>query len=114
MKRSQTLSRGHFILLVACVAGLAVPTFHGKPSGEINKPPADLHLYLLIGGANMAGRAEIPGDAGDIIDRCYLLNDKNEWEPNYTNSRDTRKYWDELDAQMRNTLDDLGLLKKGS
>lgn len=39
--------------------------------------------------------------------------DKNEWEPNYTNSRDTRKYWDELDAQMRGTLDDLGLLKKG-
>ena len=39
--------------------------------------------------------------------------DKNEWEQNYTNSRDTRKYWDELDAQMRGTLDDLGLLKKG-
>ena len=39
--------------------------------------------------------------------------DKNEWEPNYTNSRDTRKYWDELDAQMRSTLEDLGLLKKG-
>jgi putative tricarboxylic transport membrane protein len=43
--------------------------------------------------------------------RAHL--DKNEWEPNYTNSRDTRKYWDELDAQMRMTLDDLGLLKKG-
>lgn len=39
--------------------------------------------------------------------------DKNMWEPNYTNSRDTRKYWDELDVQMRSTLDDLGLLKKG-
>ena len=44
--------------------------------------------------------------------RAHL--DKNEWEPNYTTSRDTRKYWDELDAQMRSTLDDLGLLKKGS
>lgn len=39
--------------------------------------------------------------------------DKNSWEPNYTNSRDTRKYWDELAVQMRDTLDDLGLLKKG-
>lgn len=47
----------------------------------------------------------------DATWRAHL--DKNEWEPNYTNSRDTRKYWDELDAQMRNTLDDLGLLKKG-
>ena len=44
--------------------------------------------------------------------RAHL--DKNEWEPNYTNSRDTRKYWDELDVQMRSTLDDLGLLKKGN
>ena len=43
--------------------------------------------------------------------RAHL--DKNLWEPNYTNSRDTRKYWDELDVQMRSTLDDLGLLKKG-
>ena len=48
----------------------------------------------------------------DATWRAHL--DKNEWEPNYTNSRDTRKYWDELDAQMRSTLDDLGLLKKGS
>lgn len=47
----------------------------------------------------------------DPIWRAHL--DKNEWEPNYTSSRDTRKYWDELDAQMRSTLDDLGLLKKG-
>ena len=39
--------------------------------------------------------------------------DRNMWEPNYTNSRDTRKYWDDLAAQMRDTLDDLGLLKKG-
>ncbi len=43
--------------------------------------------------------------------RAHL--DRNLWEPNYTNSRDTRKYWDDLAAQMRNTLDDLGLLKKG-
>jgi len=48
----------------------------------------------------------------DATWRAHL--DKNEWEPNYTNSRDTRKYWDELDAQMRSTLDDLGLLKKGN
>lgn len=47
-------------------------------------------------------------------DAAWRANlDKNSWEPNYTNSRDTRKYWDELDAQMRSTLDDLGLLKKG-
>lgn len=38
---------------------------------EQTAPPANLHLYLLIGQSNMAGRAEIPEDAGGIIDRCY-------------------------------------------
>ncbi|MBX3650941.1 MAG: tripartite tricarboxylate transporter substrate binding protein [Burkholderiales bacterium] len=38
--------------------------------------------------------------------------EKNSWAPNYTNSRDTRKYWDELSVQMRDTLDELGLLKR--
>jgi predicted TIM-barrel fold metal-dependent hydrolase len=43
--------------------------------------PKDLHVYLLIGQSNMAGRATIPEDAAGVIDRCYLLNDKNEWVP---------------------------------
>lgn len=38
--------------------------------------------------------------------------DKNLWVGNYTNGRDTRKYWDELAVQLRGTLDDLGLLKQ--
>lgn len=38
--------------------------------------------------------------------------DKNLWTANYTNSRDTRKYWEELNVQLRGTLDDLGLLKQ--
>lgn len=43
--------------------------------------PKDLQIYLLIGDANMGGRAEIPADAAGILQRCYLLNDQNEWEP---------------------------------
>lgn len=71
----------HLLFLVACLIGLAVPRFYGQQPEKSNKPPENLHLYLLVGGANMAGRAEIPADAGDIIDRCYLFNEKNEWEP---------------------------------
>ena len=41
----------------------------------------DLHVYLLIGQSNMAGRAKVPEDMAGVIDRCYLLNDKNEWVP---------------------------------
>jgi len=38
--------------------------------------------------------------------------DRNLWVANYTNGRDTRKYWDDLAVQLRVTLDDLGLLKQ--
>ncbi len=41
----------------------------------------NLQIYLLIGQSNRAGRAEIPKEASRILERCYLLNDKNEWEP---------------------------------
>ena len=41
----------------------------------------DLHIYLLIGQSNMAGRATIPEDDAGIIERTYLLNDQDEWVP---------------------------------
>jgi hypothetical protein len=41
----------------------------------------DLHIYVLIGQSNMAGRAKITDDVAGVIDRCYLLNDRNEWVP---------------------------------
>ena len=55
---------------------------HGKaqPAGY-DGPKEDLHIYLLIGQSNMAGRATIPEDMAGVIDRCYLLNDKNQWVP---------------------------------
>lgn len=46
-------------------------------------------------------------------DESWRANlDRNLWVANYTNSRDTRKYWDDLAVQLRVTLDDLGLLKQ--
>lgn len=44
-------------------------------------PKENLHVYLLIGQSNMAGRAKVPEDMAGVIDRCYLLNEKNEWVP---------------------------------
>lgn len=75
------LSRAHPCLLVLCALGLAAPRVHAQQAAASSGPPDNLHLYLLIGQSNMAGRAEIPEDAADVIDRCYLLNDQNEWEP---------------------------------
>ena len=46
-------------------------------------------------------------------DESWRANlDRNLWVANYTNGRDTRKYWDDLAVQLRVTLDDLGLLKQ--
>lgn len=43
--------------------------------------PENLHIYLLIGQSNMAGRAPVPDDLTGVIDRCFLLNEDGEWEP---------------------------------
>jgi hypothetical protein len=75
------LSRVRLLFPVFCLIGLVAPQLYGQQPATSIKPPENLHLYLLIGGENMAGRAAIPDDAKDIIDRCYLLNEKNEWEP---------------------------------
>lgn len=53
----------------------------GESPASSEGTPRELHVYLLIGGETMAGRAE-PGEGdGDVIDRCYLLNSEGEWEP---------------------------------
>ncbi|MFK7789870.1 MAG: sialate O-acetylesterase [Phycisphaeraceae bacterium] len=44
-------------------------------------PKENLHVYLLIGQSNMAGRAKVPEEMSGVIERCYLLNDKNQWVP---------------------------------
>lgn len=44
-------------------------------------PKEKLHIYLVIGGAAMAGRAALTEEDTGVMDRCYLLNDKDQWEP---------------------------------
>ena len=39
------------------------------------------HIYLLIGQSNMAGRAPITEAEAGVIERCYLLNGEDQWEP---------------------------------
>ncbi len=46
-------------------------------------------------------------------DETWRANlERYHWVANFTNGRDTRKYWDDLSVQVRATLDDLGLLKQ--
>lgn len=72
-------SRLHILLLVGLLLAIArFPAQTASPPGKTAKP---MHIYLLIGQSNMAGRAEIPKELEGIIDRCFLFNEKNEWEP---------------------------------
>ena len=40
-----------------------------------------LHIYLLIGQSNMAGRAQIDDEHAGTIEGCFLLGPQGEWEP---------------------------------
>lgn len=68
---------------IVCASCMAVSTLYAQtPDHKGYTGPKDkLHVYLLIGQSNMAGRAKIEdGDAG-VIQRCFLLNGEGEWEP---------------------------------
>jgi hypothetical protein len=72
-------------LILACL--LAAPTAFASENEPVDQAAGQtaqkekLHIYLLIGQSNMAGRAKITEDVAGVIDRCVLLNDKNEWVP---------------------------------
>lgn len=74
------MSRVYLAFLVCCLIALAVPRFFAQPSANDDDADDKIHIYLLIGQSNMAGRANIPEDATGTIERCFLLNKKNEWE----------------------------------
>lgn len=64
------------IIAAAIIAALVQPSFaENKPA-----PKERLHLYLLIGQSNMAGRAKYDGELAKPIPRAHLLNGKDEWE----------------------------------
>ena len=51
------------------------------PPPQIPTDPKKLHVYLLIGQSNMAGRAPYTSEDEGIIDETFLLNGSDIWEP---------------------------------
>lgn len=67
-----------FLLAVlACIHLSAAPD---KEIFEAGQSPENLHIYLLIGQSNMAGRAPIADSMTEVSARCFLLNAAGEWE----------------------------------
>ncbi len=73
------LSRAHLGFIILLVIGLAVPQICSQQAAPIPAPPENLQLYLFIGQSDTADAVKIPD--GDVIDRCFLLNEKGDWEP---------------------------------
>lgn len=71
------------LTLLLCTISISAATLFAQNSspGSYTGPKEQLHVYLLIGQSNMAGRAPFTKEESGVIDRCYLLNDKDEWEP---------------------------------
>lgn len=76
----RTITRLYLMRLIAGLVGLSLPCSYGETSAQPKIAPENMHIYLLIGQSNIAGRAGVPEAATAVLERCYLLNDKNEWE----------------------------------
>ncbi len=68
------------ILSGVCATMLALLSPAQAAEQAYQGPKDKLHVYLLIGQSNMAGRAAFdPSEAGPLKN-CYLLNGGNQWE----------------------------------
>ena len=61
---------------VIALLSIAQAKADSRPVSE--KP---LHIYLLIGQSNMAGRAQVEDEHTGMIEGCFLLGPQGEWEP---------------------------------
>lgn len=69
------------LTLCFCWAFGAALYAQDKTPAAYDGPKEKLHIYLLIGQSNMAGRAPFTTEESGAIKRCYLLNGEDKWEP---------------------------------
>ncbi len=68
--------------LVLCIWALQTFSFAQDKTPQAYRGSKEkLHVYLLIGQSNMAGRAPYTESESLPIERCYLLDNSGEWEP---------------------------------
>jgi hypothetical protein len=64
-----------------CILLLFGTSLFAQDNANYKGPKEKLHIYLLIGQSNMAGRAPFTKEESGVIPRCYLLNKENVLEP---------------------------------
>lgn len=83
MQRKQT-SRNWLAstaIAVAALGSLACGSSPQPPANEAASSPPPLHLYLLIGQSNMAGRGTVEAIDSPPHPRVFTLKSNNEWGP---------------------------------
>jgi len=68
------------LVAVFCLLGTILFAQDQAPT-TYNGPQESLHVYLLIGQSNMAGRAPFATEDAGAVERCFLLNSQDQWEP---------------------------------
>jgi hypothetical protein len=79
-----TMGAGALFLFSSTGTSLLASENKAKPETPVETykgPKEKLHVYLLIGQSNMAGRAPIQPEDKGVIDRCYLLDSEGKWIP---------------------------------
>lgn len=68
------------LMVIICSVSISLWSEEGSRAGYSGNKE-NLHIYILIGQSNMAGRAPFTDEEAKPIDRCYLLTGDNKWEP---------------------------------
>ncbi|MHC4253616.1 MAG: sialate O-acetylesterase, partial [Planctomycetota bacterium] len=70
-----------FMVPLVCMAVASRSSAQEGPAAGYEGSREGLHVYLLIGQSNMAGRAPFTKEESGAIERCYLLDNKDMWVP---------------------------------
>ena len=67
----------------AIAVGFAIALLSSAQAKADSRPVSEkpLHIYLLIGQSNMAGRAQVRDEHSGMIEGCFLLGPQGKWEP---------------------------------
>lgn len=68
-------------LLVLLLAGCATPATPGPRAVPPAAPSAGMHLFLLAGQSNMAGRGDVEPQDREIHPRIWMLDRSGKWVP---------------------------------
>lgn len=78
-KQYSLLKKSMLVCMLLLFSSTSYASFISDDADKLAKDK--LHIYLLIGQSNMAGRADFTQEEAAPIAQAYLLNDNDQWGP---------------------------------